>query len=632
MNRPITILLLAAVVTPALAESRPNILWITSEDNGPHLGCYGDQYADTPNLDRLAEKSLRYKLCWSNAPVCAPARTTLISGMYATSLGGHHMRSGVRLPADLKLYPKVLKEAGYYCTNNSKTDYNFAKVDAGWHQSDKNAHWRNRPDDETPFFAIFNITISHESKIRSKPHTLVHDPAKARVPAYQPDVYEVRRDWAQYYDKLTEMDAQAGRVLKQLEEDGLADSTIVFYYGDHGSGMPRSKRWPFNSGLHVPFILHVPEKFKALAPENYRPGGMSEQLTSFVDMGPTAISLAGVKPPSNMQGIPFAGKYSGEAKKLLFGYRGRMDERVDMVRTCTDGRFVYMKHFYPQRPYLKHVSYMFDTPTTRIWKEMFDAGKLNDVQSRVWRSKPTEELFDLQNDPDETINLAKEPEHSQRVSQMRSALRQWMIQTRDMGLFPESEMHRRSADQSPLEYAGSPNVPFQEITDAAFGTLSSLDDPDSVVRFWSVVGSLDEMQRLQREFGENHPALKSLVAKMLTLTSDESPSVAVAACDNLLVTKLETHAATQRLLELANVEKYGHFVAIEAMNVLDMNAELSAATTEGISKLPRQVAKPPVRLGKYVGKLIDHAVKAPSSSNKKAKSSKKRNRKSKAAK
>ncbi|NND96352.1 MAG: sulfatase, partial [Pirellulaceae bacterium] len=385
---------LLSIVSFVTADERPNILWVTSEDNGPQLGCYGDDYADTPNIDALAQKSLRYKMCWSNAPVCAPARTTLISGMYATSLGGHHMRSGVTLPPDIKLYPQVLKQAGYYCTNNSKTDYNFAGADAGWDESSNKAHWRNRPSDDTPFFAIFNFTVSHESKIRSKPHTLVHDPTKARVPAYQPDVPEVRRDWAQYYDKMTEMDSQVGRILKELEKDALADSTIVFYYGDHGSGMPRSKRWPFNSGLHVPLILHVPEKFKDLAPDDYMPGGKSDRLTAFVDMGPTAISLAGAKVPKNMQGVPFAGKQIGPPKQYLFGYRGRMDERIDMVRSCTDGRYVYMRHFYPDRPYLKHVEYMFSTTTTRIWKEMFDAGKLNEVQAKVWRNKPVEELFD----------------------------------------------------------------------------------------------------------------------------------------------------------------------------------------------------------------------------------------------
>ncbi|MFG0255668.1 MAG: sulfatase, partial [Rhodopirellula sp. JB053] len=399
---------------------RPNILWLTSEDNGPELGCYGDEYADTPNIDQLASRSLRYRTCWSNAPVCAPARTTIISGMHATSLGGQHMRCSVGLPNDIKVYPLVLRVAGYYCTNHTKTDYNFdpSDQDAGWHESGKKAHWRNRPSEDTPFFSVFNYTISHESKIRNKPHTLVHDPAKANLPKYHPDTPEVRRDWAQYYDRLTEMDAMVGKAIEEINQAGLADSTIIFYYGDHGSGMPRSKRWPFNSGLQVPLLVHVPDAYRDLAPSDYIPGGVSDRLVSFVDFGPTAISLAGTHPPANMQGVPFMGRYAGEPKEYLFGYRGRMDERIDLVRTCTDGRFVYMRHFYPDRPYLKHVGFMFQTPTTRIWKQMYEAGELNDAQSKFWQVKPVEELFDFQNDPDEVDNVASLPQHAEKLAAM----------------------------------------------------------------------------------------------------------------------------------------------------------------------------------------------------------------------
>ncbi|MFG0262456.1 MAG: sulfatase [Novipirellula sp. JB048] len=298
----------------AVEPPQPNLLWITSEDNGPQLGCYGDTYAVTPHLDALAARSLRFRHCWSNAPVCAPARTTIIAGMHATSLGAHHMRSGVRLPADMNPYPQVLREAGYYCTNHTKTDYNFANDRVVWDKGKGRSPWRQRPSDATPFMSVINITISHESQIRKRPHTLVHDPAKAPLPKYHPDTPEVRHDWAQYYDKMTEMDKRVGQILRDLDEDGLSDSTIVFYYGDHGSGMPRSKRWPFDSGLRVPLIVHVPERFRELAPADYTPGGESDQLVSFVDRAPTVISLAGVRPPANMQGVAFAGEHSGPAK------------------------------------------------------------------------------------------------------------------------------------------------------------------------------------------------------------------------------------------------------------------------------------------------------------------------------
>ena len=217
-----------------------------------------------PTSTALAEKGMIYTRAISNAPVCAPARTTIISGLYPPSTGSEHMRSMTRLPADFKMYPAYLRELGYYCTNNSKEDYNLMKEGEVWHESGRNGHWRNRPKG-SPFFAIFNFTISHESKIRKRPHQQVHDPAKVRVPAYHPDHPEVRKDWAQYYDMITEMDKMVGDKLKELKDDGLEKDTIVFYYGDHGSGMPRNKRWPFFSGLNVPLIVHLPEKWKHLA-------------------------------------------------------------------------------------------------------------------------------------------------------------------------------------------------------------------------------------------------------------------------------------------------------------------------------------------------------------------------------
>ena len=269
-------------VRVAPANQKPNILWLTSEDNGPDLGCYGDKYATTPNLDELASRGLRYNIAWSTVPVCAPARTCLITGMYPCTIGAQHMRSMVALDEQIKPFTIYLRENGYYCTNNRKEDYNFKKPKGTWDQSSNKAHWRNRNDNQ-PFFAVFNHTISHESKIRNRPHDFVHDPAKARIPEYHPDLPEVRRDWAQYYDRLTEMDAQVGKKLQQLEKDGLVDDTIVFYFGDHGCGMPRHKRSVTNSGLHVPLLVYIPEKFKHLRPNDYQLGGSTNRMVAFVD-------------------------------------------------------------------------------------------------------------------------------------------------------------------------------------------------------------------------------------------------------------------------------------------------------------------------------------------------------------
>ncbi|MFO1066260.1 MAG: sulfatase-like hydrolase/transferase, partial [Pirellulales bacterium] len=225
----------AQIAAQASASGRPNVLWITSEDNGPELGCYGDAYSTSPNIDALAAKGQIYLNCWSNAPVCAPARTTIVTGLYPTSLGAQHMRSHVRLPDSMQLYPQLFQQQGYYCTNNVKEDYNVIKPKGAWNESSAKAHWRKRKAGQ-PFFAVFNFTTTHESQIRKRPHTPVHDPAKVKVPPYHPDTKEVREDWAQYYDQITAMDREVGEVLAQLREDGLEDNTIVVYYGDHGCG------------------------------------------------------------------------------------------------------------------------------------------------------------------------------------------------------------------------------------------------------------------------------------------------------------------------------------------------------------------------------------------------------------
>ena len=284
-------LAIVAFATGAEAQGQPNILWLSSEDNGPELGAYGDSYADTPNLDRLADRGLVYLNAWSNAPVCAPARTALITGMYPTANGAHHMRSRTRLPAQVQMFPQLLRNAGYYTINNAKEDYNLEKPGQVWDESSTDAHWRNRPDG-VPFFAVFNFGATHESQIRRRPHQLVHDPAGVVLPAYHPDTPEVRRDWAQYYDKLTEMDAQVGAHLADPAGAGLADDTIVVYFGDHGVGLPRGKRSLNDSGLRVPLIVYVPPRFRDMAGESYRPGSLTDQLAAFVDLAPTMLSLA----------------------------------------------------------------------------------------------------------------------------------------------------------------------------------------------------------------------------------------------------------------------------------------------------------------------------------------------------
>lgn len=602
------ILLLLINVTSAVHAPRPNILWLTSEDHGPHMGCYGDTFATTPNVDRLAAKGMIYLHCWSNAPVCAPARTTLISGLYPPSTGAEHMRSMVPFPSGKKMYPQYLREAGYYCTNNAKEDYNIAKPGQVWDASSKMAHWKNRRDGQ-PFFAVFNSEKSHESKVRARPHKPIHDPAKVRVPAYHPDTPEVRQDWAQYYDVVSQADADTGARLKELQDAGLADDTIVFYYADHGPGMPRSKRWPYNSGLRVPLVVHFPEKFKQLAPPEYKAGGKSERLVSFVDFAPTLLSLAGVKPPEWMQGHAFLGAYQAKPQPFVYGFRGRMDERYDCVRSVTDGRYVYLRHYMPHKIYGQHVSYMFETPTTRVWKELHDARKLNAAQDIFWNRKPPEELFDLNTDPDEVKNLADSPAHQDVLEKLRAAQRDLALRIRDVGLLPEGEIHSRSKGISPYDMAregnGYPSPRVFLTAELASGLkprfvpamTAALRDEDSVVRYWGALGLL---MRGRETIGANREELRSAL-------NDASPYVRIVAAEALGQhgEPADVQAALNVLVELGPMDRNGVFVSMAALNALDTLGIKSAPLAETIGQFPGKGTMPDGRYASYVPRLLE---------------------------
>ncbi len=522
-------------VEPATSSApRPNILWLTSEDHGPHLGCYGDPFATTPHADRLAAAGMIYTHVWSCAPVCAPARTTLISGMYPPSTGSEHMRSMVPYPADKQMFPQLLRAAGYYCTNNAKEDYNLTKPGQVWDASSRQASWRGRAPGQ-PFFAVFNSNMSHESQIRKRPHKAVHDPAQVRVPAYHPDTPEVRRDWAQYYDCVTAADADAGTRLAELAADGLADDTIVFYFADHGSGMPRSKRWPYNSGLQVPLVVYIPEKFRALRPADYQPGGHSDRLVSFVDFAPTMLSLAGVRPPEWMQGHAFLGPFAQPPQPYVYGFRGRMDERIDLVRSVTDGRYVYVRNYMPHRIYGQHLSYMFQTPTTQVWHKLHQAGKLNAAQDAFWCVKPPEELYDLQTDPDEVNNLAGAEQHRDTLVRMKHAQQELARSIRDVGFLPEGEIHARSQGSTPYDMGhDDAKYPFERVfaaAELASGTSAAdtpelvklLADSDSAVRYWAATGLLIR--------GES--AMNAAEAAFANALTDQSPYVRTVAAEAL---------------------------------------------------------------------------------------------------
>jgi len=571
-----------------VTDPRPNILWITSEDNGPALGAYGDAYATTPNLDALAARGFRYRVAWSNGPVCGAARSTLITGVHAESTGGEHMRSSVDLPAFIRMYPQLLREAGYYVTNNSKTDYNYPEVGQVWDESSGRAHWKNRPAGK-PFFAVFNIMQSHESQIRLRPHSWMHDVATAPVPPYMPNVQASREDWAQYYDQVSVMDGIAGERLAELEAAGLTDDTIVMYFGDHGAGLPRSKRFPNNSGLQVPLVVYIPPKYRELGPpEASQAGSVSDRLVSFVDLAPTLVSLAGVEPPAWMQGLAFLGPYRTPDPEYIYGFRGRMDERYDLVRAVRDQRFIYLRNYMPHRPYGQHVAYMFQTPTTVVWNRMFEDNLLPPIQAAFWGPKPTEELYDLQDDPYETRNLAASPEHAGTLKRLRHALDVHARDIRDVGFLPEYELQRH--ETTPYERGHDPTrydfdaiyAAAQVASDRSVGfeaVRPGLSEPDPVVRYWAATGMVVR----------GREAVAATAADLMRLLRDPEPGPRIAAAEAL--GRFGTDAERDRAIEVLLEDAAGPlFVAQLALYTLNQIEHLPQSVLERVAQLPPMTA------------------------------------------
>ncbi len=560
------------------ADERPNILWLTTEDHGPHLGCYGDANAVTPNLDAFASQSLRYIRASSNAPICAPARTTLATGLHAPSLGAHHMRSAAAPPPWLELIPELLRKEGYHTTNNEKTDYNFTSDQVKpWDASSKTAHYRNRSKG-APFFAVFNCGITHESQLRNKNPNPVHNPSNISIPPYHPDTPEVRKDWAQYHDRITQMDKWFGEKLAELETAGLADDTIIIFFADHGSGMPRSKRYAGWSGLHVPLLVRIPEKFRHLRPADYQPGGTSDRLVGFVDFAPTLLSLVGKEARPWHQGRAFLGTHIAPASDHSFGFVGRADERPDESRSATDGRFLYLRNLMPHTPLNKGLAYQMQTPTTRDWKELFDAGKLNPVQAFAWTApRPVEELYDLAEDPYETRNLAAE--NPQILAKLRAALDQHLIATKDLGLLPEATMHELSRKHglSPGDFARSAH--FDPAALVPFTTAASANDclPLQLENPQALAAQLRALVVHSPAAIDQNPDLRVQLESLLT---HQSPEIRSGAAELLSRHPATRDRAIDALVTLADPAASDLFAAVHALDALSRLDTLPPAALE----------------------------------------------------
>ncbi|RMD74929.1 MAG: sulfatase [Lentisphaerae bacterium] len=435
--------------TKVAQKKKLNILWISFEDTNPYYGCYGDRVAKTPNLDQLAAEGCRWPLTFSTAGVCAPARSAIITGMYPCSMGAHHMRTthtndaAPELPTPysavpphyVRCLPEYFRAAGYYCTNNVKTDYQFKAPVTAWDELSTEAHWRNRPDPDQPFFAVFNLGRSHESGMwPEKCPEVTVDPDAIELPPYFPDTPKVREAMARMYTNIEYNDRILGELLKQLEEDGLAENTVVFHWSDHGP-LPRGKRWPYDSGIHVPMIVRWPGVLE--------PGSVSEQLISTIDLPPTVLSVAGLPIPYYMQGQAFLGEQAAPEREYIFATRDRYDESYDMIRAVRDRRFKYIRHYDPLQPYLLWIPYRNRHPILQEMWRLHLEDKLEWPQSIMFQPRPAEELYDTENDPWEINNLAGDPAYREVLERMRKALDDWRQEIHDMGEINEEEMVRR---------------------------------------------------------------------------------------------------------------------------------------------------------------------------------------------
>lgn len=534
---------------------RPNILWITCEDTSPYLGCYGDPNAITPNLDRLAEEGTLYTQAYVTAPVCAPVRSCLITGVYATSLGTQHLRSEMTLPEAIEPFPKLLGRTGYYCSNNYKEDYNFTDPTI-WDDSSHSAHWRNRAPGQ-PFFSVFNIMATHQGQINGTDEEFFekyrsrltpqerHDPQTLPLPPYFPDTPVVRNIWGRYYDLITTMDKQVGELLAQLEADGLADDTIVFFFADHGLGLPRFKRTLYDSGLHIPLMVRFGANVQTMASQ--KAGTRSDRLISTIDLPPTVLQLTGVTVPGYMQGASFLDG-SSASRQYVFGAASRVDEAYEMSRCIRDKRYKYIRNFMPHLGYIQPSEYPDRAEIMQELRRAFRDGEMTAAQERFWLPvKPLEELYDTQADPYELTNLATSAPHDNVLKQLRRELLAWMVQTRDTGLLPEGEMHIRAAGSTPYEVAHDPQqYPLRRILDVAqlVGTgpqvtavlKASLQDSDSAVRYWAAVAfealgneAAPAKNALEIALNDTSPNVRFAVAGVLCRLGDSGKPLDVLA-------------------------------------------------------------------------------------------------------
>ena len=551
------LLLLMACFRLSHAAEQPNILWITAEDMSATLGCYGDTYATTPHIDALAKQSVRYTHAFATAPVCSPSRSCLINGLPATSQGTQQMRSAFPIPDQMTGFPSLLRKAGFFTSNNVKTDYNSANMDAiiaaSWDSQGPEAHWRDGKG-KKPFFSIFNLMTSHQSRSMVWPYEKfqaevqskltsdeIHDPAKAILPPYYVDTPVVRKTVARFYDCVTAMDKEVGALLQQLKDDGLADNTIVFFYSDHGSGMPRHKRALLDSGMHVPLLVHAPKKWQHIA--SGKAGSDNDRLVNFADFAPTVLNLAKLPIPAHMEGKPFLGPKSKKEHALLFGHRDRVDEVIDLARSVRDNRYLYIRNYMPHLGYNQRTAW---PDLGEIRHEFYAAatGKLTPAQAHfIGPTRPTEELYDSKKDPQNLNNLATSKEHQQTIQKFRTALESKIVATKDLGFLPESLAWELSKNTTPYEMARK-DYPIKDILKVASMVTETTPTPvhshlaadHPAIRYWGAVGlsaakslSPEDITALKKALKDDVAAVRIQAADALARHGKVAPALPVLA-------------------------------------------------------------------------------------------------------
>ena len=592
----------AVQTVAAQGARRPNILWISCEDISPSLGCYGEKAAITPNLDKFATEGVRYDRAFSVAGVCAPSRSSMATGMYPSTLGSHLMRCSVSLPPFVKCFSDYLRQAGYYCTNNAKTDYNFPVPKTAWDLSSAKAHWRLRPAGK-PFFSVFNLEVTHESRVMLKDEKYEavvkslkpeerRNPFEIPLPAYFPDTAGARMEWAHYHELITVMDRQFAAKLKELEADSLADDTIVFFWSDHGHANPRGKRYIYEAGTRVPLIVRIPEKYRVNG--QGKPGSVDNQLLMLMDLGPTVLNLAGAAVPGHMQGRAFLGPRLSPQRRYVHAIRDRMDERYDCMRGVRDSRFHYIRNYEPQKPYWQPLGYPEPFEVLQDWQRLKAVNQLSPEAALFMRdTKPVEELFDVETDPFEVRNLADAPEHASTLKRMRDQHERWKAETRDLGLVPEAELAAREQ-----QYGNRWSIARQPSWESLRGRLEAanallapgpldgealtkaLEDEDGAVRYWAYTALGTSKDRV-----ETH---KKVLAKAL---SDATPIARVAAARALLARLADGAAFKVLVREAKSKDEWIRLAALQALDETGQTNPPAPAVFETAKSDPNEYVK-----------------------------------------